>query len=261
MHDLLNDLAKYVGGDIYFRWEVDQVEKIQNVTRHFSIELGDNKYFDGFGTLCNTERLRTFMPTSKRVNDFGYRWHCYMSIHELFSKFKFLRILSLSYCSDIIVVPDSVGNLGQLHLLDLSGTAIRKLSEKICSLSYLQILKLNYCTHLQELPSNLHLLTNLCRLEFIYTKVRKVPPHLGTLKNLKVVMNSFNVGHSREFGIQQLGELNFDGSLSIGELQNIENSLDALEADLKNKTCLVKLKLRWDRGGMGILLIQEKKGR
>jgi len=75
--------------------------------------------------------------------------------------------------------------------------------------------------------------------------VKKVPPHLGKLKNLKVVMNFFNVGHGREFGVQQLGELNLEGSLSIGDLKNISNSLDALEVDLKNKTHLVALTLEW----------------
>ena len=65
-------------------------------------------------------------------------------------------------------------------------------------------------------------------------------------------MDSFNVGHGRELGIQRLGELNLDGSLSIGELQNIENSRDALEADLKNKLLLVDLTLRWGRNGNSI---------
>jgi len=241
MHDLLHDLAKYVGGDIYFRWEVDQAEKIQKVTRHFSVELGHSQYFDDFGTFCNTQRLRTFMPT---------RSICIkMSIHELLSKFRLLRILSLANCSDLQELPDSVGNLEHLRSLDLSSTAIKKLTERICSLFHLQILKLNYCWKLEELPSDLHLLTNLCRLEFRGTAVRKVPPHLGKLKNLKVVMDSFNVGHGREFGIQQLGELNLDGSLSIEELQNIENSLDALESDMKNKTLLMNLTLRWGWNG------------
>jgi len=159
------------------------------------------------------------------------------------SKFRLLHILSLANCSDLQELPDSIGNLEHLRSLNLSGTAIKKLTEKICSLSQLQILKLNYCKDLEELPSNLHLLTNLCCLELIGTEVRKVSPHLGKLRNLKVVMDSFNVGRGKQFVIQQLGELNLDGSLSIGELQNIENSLDALEVDLKNKKLLVNLTL------------------
>ncbi|XP_027908788.1 putative disease resistance RPP13-like protein 1 [Vigna unguiculata] len=257
IHDLLIDLAKYVGGDMYFKWKVDKEEKIQKETCHFSVDLGSNQYFDGFGTLCNIERLRTFMPTGRSIDYFSH-WSINMLINELFSKFKFLRILSLSHCSDIKEVPDSIGNLEYLRSLDLSNTTIKKLTEKICSLSHLQILKLNYCTKLEELPSNLHLLTNLCRLEFMKTKVRKVPLHLEKLKNLKVVINSFNVGHGIDFGIQRLGELNLEGSLSIEELQNIENPLHALQADLGNKTFLEKIKLRW--GGDRNSVNSEKEG-
>jgi len=79
-----------------------------------------------------------------------------------------------------------------------------------------------------------------------------VPPNLGKLKNLKVVMSSFTVGHGRELGIQRLGELNLYGSLLIKDLQNIENSMDALEADLKNKTLLVELTMQWKRNGTSI---------
>jgi len=161
MHDLLHDLAKYVSGNIYFRGEVDLREKIQKVTRHFSFELANDQYFKGFGTLCDTQRLRTFMPKGISLYYFG-RWGIKMSIHELLSKFKFLRILSLAKCSDLQELPDSIANLVHLRSLDLSYTGIRKLAENICSLSLLQILKLNKCVDLMELPSNLYLLTNLC---------------------------------------------------------------------------------------------------
>ncbi|KAG4970991.1 hypothetical protein JHK85_037412 [Glycine max] len=180
------------------------------------------------------------MPTSDKY------WDCEMSIHELFSKFNYLRVLSLSDCDDLREVPDSVGNLKYLRSLDLSKSEIEKLPESICSLYNLQILKLNSCERLKELPSNLHKLTDLHRLELIKTGVRKVPAHLGKLEYLQVLMSSFNVGKSREFSIQQLGELNLHGSLSIQNLQNVENPSDALAVDLKNKTHLVELKLRWD---------------
>jgi len=239
MHDLLHDLAKYVGGGLYFRCEFLQTEKVQKVTRHFSVELEYHKYFDGFGTLCNTERLRTFVSEPK--SHYEWSWYMKMSIHELFSKFKFIRILSVSHCSDLRELPDCIGNLEYLRSLDLSYTEIEKLNEKICLLSHLQILKLNSCSHLEGLPSNFHLLTNMCRLELMETEVRKMPLFLGKMKNLKVVMSSFNV----DYGIQQLGELNLEGSLSICNLENIWNSLDVLEADLKNKTHLVALTVEW----------------
>ncbi|RDX75101.1 putative disease resistance RPP13-like protein 1, partial [Mucuna pruriens] len=245
MHDLLNDLAKYVCGDIYFRLGIDKAKSIPKITRHFSVAINHVQYFDGFGTLSDTRRLHTFMPTSRGMN-FLHGWHCKMSIHELFTKFNFLRVLSLSYCSGLTEVPDSVDDLKHLRSLDLSGTGIKKLPNSICSLYNLQILKLGFCRNLEELPSNLHKLANLRHLEFIGTRVRKLPIHLGKLKNLHVWMSWFDVGKSSEFSIQLLGELNIHGSLSIGELQNIVSPLDALAADLKNKTHLVELELEWN---------------
>ncbi|XP_047158840.1 putative disease resistance RPP13-like protein 1 [Vigna umbellata] len=246
MHDLLNDLAKYVAGGIYFRGNIDQTKKIQEVTRHFSFELGYDRHFEGFGTLYKRQRLRTFMPTGRSMDQLPCYWNCKISIPELFAMFSLLRILSLSHCSDLKEVPDCVGNLKYLRSLDLSRTAIKKLSESICSLSRLQILKLNYCGDLVELPSNLNSLTSLCRLEFIETKVIKVPD-LKNLKNLKLKMSSFNVGCSSELGIQRLGELNnLHESLSIDELEKIEKPRDASEANLKNNTHLVKLELKWN---------------
>ncbi|RZB91287.1 putative disease resistance RPP13-like protein 1 [Glycine soja] len=134
----------------------------------------------------------------------------------------------------------TLGNLKHLFSLDLSSTAIKKLLDSTCSLYNLQILKLSFCKNLEELPLNLQ------RLEFGDTKVKKMPMHLGKLKNLQV-LSSFYVGTTTEFGIQQLGELNLHGRLSIGELQNIQNPWDALAADLKNKIHLAELELEWNQ--------------
>ncbi|RDY11200.1 putative disease resistance RPP13-like protein 1, partial [Mucuna pruriens] len=245
MHDLLNDLAKYICGDTCNRLGVDdEAKSISERTRHFSFLLNHVQYLDGFGSLYDVKRLRTFIPISMEINGYiawgGKKW-----IKELLSKFKFLRVLSLFGCSDLKEVPDFVGNLKYLCSLDLSYTRIEKLPDSMCSLYNLQILKLNCCLYLEELPSNLDKLTNLGCLEFLGTGVREVPMHLGKLKNLQV-LSSFYVGKSSEFGIQQLGELNLRGSLSIQELQNIENPWDALAANLKNKIHLVELKLGWN---------------
>ncbi|KHN23474.1 Putative disease resistance RPP13-like protein 1 [Glycine soja] len=245
MHDFLNDLAKYVSGDICFRWGVDEEENIPKTTRHFSFVITDFQYFDGFDSLYYAQRLRTFMPIS-RTTSFIDKWDCKILTHEFFSMFKFLRVLSFSGCRDLEGVPDSIGNLIHLGSLDLSHTRIKTLPDSTCSLCNLQILKLNCCFFLEELPITLHKLTNLHRLELMGTHVTKVPMHLGKLKNLQVLMSPFIVGQSNELGIQQLGELNLHGDLSIQNLQNIVNPLDALAADLKNKTHLVGLDLEWD---------------
>ncbi|RDX96337.1 putative disease resistance RPP13-like protein 1, partial [Mucuna pruriens] len=246
MHDLLNDLAKYVCGDFCFRLGVDKAESIPKTTRHFSFAINHDHNFDVFWGLSDAERLRTFMPTNVEFN-FG-SWLCKMKISELFSKFKFLRNLSLSYCSSLTEVPESIKCLIHLRSLDLSGTYIKKLPKSTCSLYNLQILKLNSCPYLEELPLDLHKLINLRHLEFIDTNVKQVPMHLGNLKNLQV-LSSFCVGKKSEFSVQQLGELNLHGRLSLEQLQNIENPSDALAAYLKNKTQLVELALGWNQNG------------
>ncbi|KAK8469857.1 hypothetical protein PHAVU_004G007750 [Phaseolus vulgaris] len=73
-----------------------------------------------------------------------------------------------------------------------------------------------------------------------------MPKHFGELKNLQV-LDTFIIDRNSEVSTKQLGELgglNLHGRLSINDVQNILNPLDALEANLKDKH-LVKLKLKW----------------
>ncbi|XP_068501184.1 putative disease resistance RPP13-like protein 1 [Phaseolus vulgaris] len=240
MHDLLNDLAKYVSADFYFRLKFDKGQCIQKTTCHFSFDFDDVKSFDGFGSLTDAKRLCSFLPISQVLT---HDWNFKISLHDLFSKIKFIRVLSFFGCSDIREVPDSVGDLKHLHSLDLSRTTIQKLPDSICLLYNLLILKLNYCFILEELPINLHKLTKLRCLEFEGTRVSKLPMHFGELKNLQV-LSTFFVDRNSELGTKQLGGLNLHGRLSINDVQNILNPLDALEANVKDKH-LVELELDW----------------
>ncbi|ESW23316.1 hypothetical protein PHAVU_004G036600 [Phaseolus vulgaris] len=268
MHDLLNDLAKYVCVDFCFRLKFDKGECIPKTTCHFSFEFRDVKSFDGFGSLTNAKRLRSFLPISQY---WGSQWNFKISIHDLFSKIKFIRMLSFRDCSCLREVPDCVGDLKHLHSLDLSWCdAIQKLPDSMCLLYNLLILKLNYCSELQELPLNLHKLTKLRCLELNYcskleelplnlhkltklrclefegTEVSKMPMHFGELENLQV-LSTFFVDRNSELSTKQLGGLgglNLHGKLSINDVQNIMNPLDALEANVKDKH-LVELELKW----------------
>ncbi|XP_017431426.2 putative disease resistance protein At3g14460 [Vigna angularis] len=238
MHDLLNDLAKYVCEDICIRLGVDERKGIPKTTRHFSFS---DSSFDGFGSSIDIQKLHTFTPT-----DGIWGWECKMSIGDLFSRFKLIRVLSLCKCRSLTELPKSVGNLKHLRSLDLSHTAIEKLPDSISLLYKLQILQLNHCEELKELPSCLHELNNLRRLELVGTGVENMIAYLGKLKNLQVTMDSFQVEKSKEIYFQQLGELDLHGSLTIDDLQNIENPSYALEVDLKNKPHLVELRLEWN---------------
>ncbi|ESW22963.2 hypothetical protein PHAVU_004G009461 [Phaseolus vulgaris] len=73
-----------------------------------------------------------------------------------------------------------------------------------------------------------------------------MPMHFGELKNLQV-LSTFFVDKNSELSTKQLGGLgglNLHGRLSINDVQNIGNPLDALKANLKDKR-LVELKLKW----------------
>jgi len=193
MHELLNDLAKYVCGDICFRLKFDKGKCIPKTTHHFSFALDDVKCFDGFGSLTDAKRLRSFISITEigRTCIGCYPWEFKISIHDVFSKFKFLRVISFYSCLDLVEVPDSIGNLKHLQSLDLLKTGIQKLPDSTCLLYNLLILKLNFCGYRKELPLNLHKLTKLRCLEFKNTKVTKLPMDLGELKNLRVLSTFF----------------------------------------------------------------------
>ena len=237
MHDVLNDLAKYVSGEMCYKLGVDRPGSIPKTSRHFSM-IKNRIECDEYRSLRDAKRLRTFLSISS---------NCAMSIQELISNFKFLRLLSLSSCHNIKEVPDTIVDLIHLRSLDLSYTYIERLPDSICSLYNLQVLKLNNCNLLKELPLTLHELTKLRRLEFKGTTLQKVSILLEKLKNLQVWTGGFEVGKSSsEFSIQHLGQLVLHGNLSLLNLENVVNPCDSLAVDLKNKTHLVGLDLKWD---------------
>ena len=57
MHDLLNDLAKYVSEDMCIRLGVDKAKGLPKTTDHLSFATNYVEYFDGFGGLHDTQRL------------------------------------------------------------------------------------------------------------------------------------------------------------------------------------------------------------
>lgn len=246
MHDLLHDLAETVFGDFCLTLGAKRGKNISGRTRHFSFvcdKIGSSK---GFETLYKDNKLRTFIPLS--MNSYQHRWLSPLTsleLPKLFSKCKLLRVLSLCGYMDMVELPDTVRNLKHLRHLDLSRTGIRNLPDSLCSLLYLQTLKVKDCEYLEELPVNLNKLVNLSYLDFSGTKVTRMPMQMDRLQNLQV-LSSFYVDKGSESNVEQLGDLNLHGNLSILELQNITKPLDAALAKIESKSDLLKLNLRWN---------------
>ncbi|KAJ7982300.1 Disease resistance protein [Quillaja saponaria] len=244
MHDLLNDLAKFVSGDFCFRLDVDEARYIPKKTRHFSYLRFRNEASNRFETLYNADRLRTFLPLSL----YQGKLFCWMQskvAQDLLSTSKCLRSLSFSGYLNIVELPDSIGSLKHLRYLDLSQTGIKRLPDSTCLLYNLQTLKLNECKSLEELPSEMHRLLNLRHLNLVGTSLNKKPLHLGKLKNLQT-LTSFYVGNCSGSNIKELGQLNnLRGQLSVMLLQNVNLPMDAAVAYMKKKKYLETLELGW----------------
>ncbi|XP_054812041.1 putative disease resistance RPP13-like protein 1 [Prosopis cineraria] len=154
-----------------------------------------------------------------------------------------LQTLKLNGCDQIVKIPRDFYKLINLHYLDLSRTGISKLPNSICKVRSLQTLKLGGCGSLAKLPPDLPNLINLRHLDLVRTCIREMPMNMGRMKYLQV-LTRFCVGKQRGSNIKELGKLNYlQGRLEIFQLDNINDPMDAGEANMKEKNYLNELTL------------------
>jgi Leucine-rich repeat (LRR) protein len=245
MHDLINDLAKFVSGELCFRLEDANSQEISEKTRHLSYVMALEDLFKRFEIFYKAKCLRTFLPLY--LPD---EFYCLSNKvqHDLLIKLKCMRVLSLSNYHSISELPDSIGELIHLRYLDLSRTLIKRLSESVSTLYNLQTLKLAYCYRLRQLPMGMHNLINLRHLDINGTCVEEMPTQMGKLESLQT-LSTFIVGKEKGIKIGELGKLsNLRGTLCIKKLKNVVSANDACEAKLKDKKYLEGLDLEWGFG-------------
>ena len=88
-------------------------------------------------------------------------------------------------------------------------------------------------------------LVNLRYLDIRGTDLKEMPLQMGKLRSLQNLSNFF-VGKHNGSSIRELGELqHLSGTLSISNLQIVNCTRDAMEANLKDKKYLSELELEW----------------
>ncbi|XP_048436332.1 putative disease resistance protein At3g14460 [Pyrus x bretschneideri] len=254
MHDLINDLAKFVSGEFCLRLEDDHRTVNRNIcrTRHVSFMGFADQSIQNFEALYEAKHLHTFLQLRSASPSVSFNAsHKLMLRNELVDLLpvlRCLRVLSLSK-SSIVELPSSIGNLKQLRHLDVSYTSLRELPETVCTLYNLQTILLSCCFQLTQLPTELGKLINLRHLSIRRTNVKKMPPGMCNLKNLQT-LSDFVVDKQTGQRTGELKELqHLRKRLAISGVGNIHHEGNGLEADImKNKEYLDQLVLRWGRG-------------
>jgi hypothetical protein len=242
MHDLVNDLAKFISGQFIFRLEGISFRGIVNKTRHLSYFITRFDDFKKFEALFEVKRLRTFLPLEFSILDNNLSKKV---PNVLFQKLRRLRVLSLSHYENLANLPNSIGKIKQLRYLDISFTAVKKLPNSMCKLINLQTLNLSCCYSLVGLPRDMRKLINLRHLDITRTDIMEMPIQFGSLKSLRT-LTKFIIGSHNGSCIGELGKLtHLRGKLAILNLQNVLSSTEASYAGLKDKKHIEELVLEW----------------
>ncbi|KAF5775812.1 putative virus X resistance protein-like, coiled-coil [Helianthus annuus] len=246
MHDLMNDLATFVAGEFFLRFDNHTKTKTEALAKYRHMSFTREKYvgYQKFEAFKGAKSLRTFLAVSLGVNKgWGY---CYLSskiLNDLLPELTLLRVLSLS-CFEISEVPEFIGTLKHLRYLNLSRTNIKELPENVGNLYNLQTLIVSECLGLTKLPKSFLNLKRLRHLDIRYTPLEKLPLGIGELESLQTLTKIIIEGDDG-FAINELkGLTNLHGKVSIEGLHKVQSAKDAREANLSLKR-ITGLELQW----------------
>uniref|UniRef100_A0A251SXP3 Putative NB-ARC n=1 Tax=Helianthus annuus TaxID=4232 RepID=A0A251SXP3_HELAN len=250
MHDLMNDLATYVAGGYFLRFEKHMQTRKEALAkyRHMSFIHEEYVAYQEFEKLKTPRSLRTLLAVSFSMNQsWGAFYLSSKILVDLLPALPMLRVLSLSRF-EIGEVPDVIGSLKHLRYLNLSQTKIKELPENVGSLYNLETLIVFGCQSLHKLPKSFLKLEKLRHFDTRDTPLlEKLPMGIGELKSLQI-LTKIIIEEDNGFAITELKSLkNIHGEISIQGLHNVQSPMQAHEANLSQKR-LTKLELKWDNG-------------
>ncbi|KAJ0860643.1 putative virus X resistance protein-like, coiled-coil [Helianthus annuus] len=259
MHDLMNDLATFVAGEYFLRFDnqMEMTEEALAKYRHMSFIREEYVAFQKFQAFEKARSLRTLLAVYVGVNQ-GWKMFYLSSkiLVDLLPQLPLLRVLSLRRFN-ISEVPNSIGTLKHLRYLNLSHTDINELPENVGNLYNLQTLIVSGCESLTNLPKSFCKLKRLRHFDIRNTPLlKKLPLGIGELKSLQTLTRII-IGGNNGFAITELkGLKDLNGEISIEGLNKVQSSMHAREANLSFKG-INKLELKWDDGSASETLEKE----
>ncbi|KAM4087765.1 hypothetical protein ACB094_07G020700 [Castanea mollissima] len=232
MHDLMHDLAQSIMSHECLAVESGKDFEVAGRIIHMSYDLDSLQAISLNEDLCKVRSLRTCLGTSDRKASLPF-----------FLKQKYLRVLDFG--SRVQGVPRSINNLKHLRYLDMSRSNIKVLPISTTCLLNLQTLKLDSCYSLCKLPKGMKYMKNLMYLGITNcSSLTRMPEGIGQLTCLQS-LSLFIVGKEKGYQVSELKGLNLRNKLTIKELDNVRNSVEAKNANLIGKQNLHSLSLVW----------------
>ncbi|XP_059296326.1 disease resistance protein RPV1-like isoform X1 [Lycium ferocissimum] len=142
-----------------------------------------------------------------------------------------LEELSFGYCSNLMELDSTIGDLKRLRSLDVSDCKkLLKLPRRICELKSLEMLYLNRCSKLEELPDDLGKLEGLKQLNAVATAIKRVPGSVEHLKNLERLLLSHDFLFKRQFKFSDIFRTWFQPERSLSQGGYLPSSISSLSA-------------------------------
>ncbi|KAJ0860635.1 putative P-loop containing nucleoside triphosphate hydrolase, leucine-rich repeat domain superfamily [Helianthus annuus] len=239
MHDLMNDLATFVAGEYFLRFDnqMEMTEEALAKYRHMSFIREEYVAFQKFEAFEKARSLRTLIAV-------------YVGVDQGWKDF----YLSSKILVDLL---PQLPLLRHLRYLNLSKTNIKELPENVGNLYNLQTLIVSGCKSLTNLPKSFFKLKRLRHFDIRNTPLlKKLPLGIGELKSLQTLTRII-IGGNSGFAITELkGLKDLQGEISIEGLNKVQSSMHAREANLSFKG-INKLELKWDDGSASETLEKE----
>ncbi|KAM0008381.1 putative P-loop containing nucleoside triphosphate hydrolase, leucine-rich repeat domain superfamily [Helianthus debilis subsp. tardiflorus] len=249
MHDLMNDLATFVAGDFFLRFDNHMKIEKEALAKHRHMSFTRERYvrYHEFQPFKNATSLRTLLEVYVGKDQHMNFFLSNKILVDVVLKLTMLRVLSLSHF-EISEVPESIGDLKHLRYLNLSHTKITKLPESVGNLYNLQTLIVFGCRMLTKLPKSFLKLKELRHFDIRDTPLlKKFPLGIAKLENLQT-LTKIIIGRDNGFAITDLKRLkNLCGEISIEGLDEVQSAMHAREANSSLER-FTKLELKWDDG-------------